>query len=55
MRLIVAENGGEALNVSANREIDVVIAHIHLPGPDGYKILKALKSSPNTQAFRSSP
>lgn len=48
MRLIVAENGGEALDVAAGGDIDVVITDIRLPGPDGYEILEALKSSPKT-------
>ena len=50
MRLIVAENGGEALDVAANEEIDVVITDIRLSGPDGYEILKALRSSPKTRS-----
>jgi CheY-like chemotaxis protein len=48
MRLILAENGGEALQVAANEPIDVVITDIRMPGPDGYEILEALKSSPKT-------
>jgi CheY-like chemotaxis protein len=49
MRLIVAENGGEALDLAASEDIDLVITDIQMPGPDGYEILEALKSSPKTQ------
>ena len=49
LRLIVAENGDEALDVAAREDIDMVITDIRMPGPDGYEILNALKSSPKTQ------
>jgi CheY-like chemotaxis protein len=50
LRLMVAENGGEALDMAANNDIDLVITDIRMPGPDGYEILEALKSSPKTQS-----
>jgi CheY-like chemotaxis protein len=50
MNLILAASGGEALDLAASENIDVIITDIRLSETDGYEILRALKASPKTQS-----
>lgn len=41
-RVDQAEDGEEALNVSTNKQFDVVVLDIHMPGMDGIRVLEKL-------------
>lgn len=49
MKLLSAKNGIKGLNLAQNHLPNAIILDIHLPGMDGYTILKELQSNPKTK------
>ena len=45
----LAEDGGEALQIAASFQPDVVLLDLMLPYVDGFKVLEELKSHPSTE------
>ncbi|MDH5473414.1 MAG: hybrid sensor histidine kinase/response regulator [Gammaproteobacteria bacterium] len=45
--ILKAENGEEALKVSRNNSIDLVLLDIMMPGMDGYQVCETLKKMPD--------
>ena len=47
--LILASNGEDALKISYQKDIDIIILDIQMPGLDGFDTAKYLKSNPKTK------
>ncbi len=47
--LKLAEDGGEALQIAASFQPDIVLLDLMLPYVDGFKVLEELKSNPKTE------
>lgn len=47
-RLLMAENGEHALEISSSERPEVVVLDLMLPGIDGFEVLRRIKSDPNT-------
>lgn len=45
--VVEAGNGQEAINLLANRTVDVVLSDINMPQMDGLQLLASLKSNPH--------
>lgn len=43
--VIIASNGREAVDVSANQHFDLILMDIHMPELDGYKATRAIRNS----------
>lgn len=46
----VVSSGEEALSVCNNRQIDIMILDMLLPGLDGYEVVRRIKENPSTQS-----
>jgi CheY-like chemotaxis protein len=51
MALLTATDGEYGLELAQRYQPDVILLDIHLPGMDGYAVLKALKSRAETAAI----
>jgi len=49
--VILADNGGEALNIALNERPDIILMDIMMPGLDGYTPCYRSKSAPATRAI----
>lgn len=48
-KVLAAECGGHALDISKSNLLDLVISDIMMPGMDGYQLLENFQSNPNLQ------
>lgn len=49
--VLSVSDGREALTLAADKQPDVVLADIGMPGTDGYQVCSALKSRPDTRSI----
>lgn len=48
-RLIIADNGKKAIDLSGRHKIDLILLDIMMPGIDGFEVCKVIKSNPQYQ------
>jgi DNA-binding NtrC family response regulator len=48
-KVILAKNGREALEISANEPVDLILLDIMMPEMNGFEVLEHLKSNPNME------
>lgn len=49
--LVTANNGQDALNLIAEKPVDLVLLDIMMPGIDGYEVLQRLRSDEKTKTL----
>ncbi|MGZ3836976.1 MAG: PAS domain S-box protein [Flavisolibacter sp.] len=47
--LLYAATGAEALKITLNKTVDLVILDVHMPGMDGYEVAQIMKSNKRTR------
>src|ERR1700751_4138910 len=47
--LLTAANGNDALKIALNKELDLIILDVQMPGMDGFEVARVLRSNKRTK------
>jgi CheY-like chemotaxis protein len=48
-RIVLAQDGEEAIEILENEEVDLVLSDVMMPRRSGFAVCRALKSNPDTR------